>query len=215
MSVEDVSRGHQSGVWSTERSCYEFLAGRCPAGSATLETGSGLSTALFAAWETEHYCITPGEVEVTALREYCSRMELSTDRVTFDVRESDAALPRLPARPLDLVLIDGGHGFPIPMIDWYYAAGNLRSGGVAVVDDLHLPAVKVLVDFLAVDPRWRRTAGTAKWIAFERVGSGPLLEDWYDQPFYQAMGARTLVHRVLVRGRSFARGHGWRPRREH
>ena len=31
-------------------------------------------------------------------------------------------------RPLDVVFVDGGHGFPVPMIDWFYGAGRLRRG---------------------------------------------------------------------------------------
>ena len=52
---------------------------------------------------------------------------------------------QLPPEPLDFVLIDGGHGFPTPMLDWFYGAGRLRRGGVAVFDDVQLPAVAMLV----------------------------------------------------------------------
>ena len=38
------------GVWRTTRECYELMANHVGLGSRTLETGAGLSTALFAAW---------------------------------------------------------------------------------------------------------------------------------------------------------------------
>ena len=209
MTPEDVERGEQTGVWSTDRSCYEFMASRCVAGSRTLETGSGVSTILFAAWGTHHVSVTPGPEEAEAIQAYCQAHHLPTDRLTFDLRSSDVALPDLgrdglDRGGLDLVLIDGGHGFPTPMIDWYFGARHLRSGGVVVVDDLQLPAVRVLVDFLESDARWKRVAGTSKWAGFERLGAEDLLEDWYMQPFYAGGPPPTKLARMERRLRALA-----------
>jgi predicted O-methyltransferase YrrM len=186
MSPEDQAAGQLTGVWSTEESCYRFLAERCRPGSRTLETGSGISTILFAAWGAEHRCITPGQEEAEAVVAYCHGHGIDTSTVTFDVAPSDQALTRLPrdGQPLDIVLIDGCHGFPAPMIDWYFGAGLLGAGGVVVIDDLHLPAVRVLDQFLRADHRWHRVAGTPKWVAYERTTGEPLAEDWFHQPFY-------------------------------
>jgi hypothetical protein len=199
MNDEDVALGHQSGVWATDRSCYEFLAARCRAGTATLETGAGVSTALFAAWGTDHLCVTPGQQEADVLDRYCERMGFDRRRLTFDIRPSDLALPTLEPRSLDLFLIDGNHGFPTPMIDWYYGARHLAVGGVVVVDDVHLPAVRVLVDYMDMDSRWQREGGTAKWAAFLRRRAEPLSEDWFAQPFYQPSGLKALMRTRLSR----------------
>lgn len=209
MSVQDVESRHQSGVWSTERSCYELLAGCCPAGSRTLETGSGLSTILFAGWGAHHLCVTPGQEEADAIVVYCRDRDIRTDRLTFDVRPTDVALPELALTEIDVVLIDGGHGFPMPMIDWYFACRRLRRGGVLVVDDLQLPAVEVLTRFIRADQRWRWKAGTEKWAAFERLADGELREDWYMQPFYAGYRP-TLLARAEMRVRH--RLSGLRPR---
>jgi predicted O-methyltransferase YrrM len=197
MSPEDFETGNQSGVWSTEESCYEFLADRCLPGTRTLETGSGISTVLFAAWGVDHRCVTPGDIEADAIRSYCRARGIPTDRITFDIAFSDTALPRLDHSepPYDVVLIDGGHGFPAPIIDWYYGGGRLRRGGALVVDDIQLPAVRVLLDFLDRDPRWLQIRHTEKWVAYERQSEGPLGEDWFRQTFFTARADR-----------------GWRPR---
>jgi hypothetical protein len=186
MSYDDAAEGRLGGVWSTEESCYRFLAEHCPPGARSLETGSGISTILFAAWGAEHRCVTPGDVEAAAILAYCDRHQLPVEGVTFDLGASDTVLPRLDpeAPPLDLVLIDGCHGFPVPMIDWFYGAGRLRQGGVVVIDDIHLPAVRVLTNFLDRDPRWRSIQRTPKWMAYERGNEGPLTEEWLFQPFY-------------------------------
>ena len=192
LTYDDLKAGRLSGVHSTEDACYRFLAQVSKAGSRTLETGSGVSTVLFASWGCRHRCITPSQVEVDALIEYCQERSIPTDGIAFDLASSEEVLVRLEPSdpPLDVVLLDGGHGFPIPMIDWFYGASRLRKGGVLVLDDIHLPAVKILKSFLDLDERWGRLDRTDKWAAYERRSVGPLGEDWYDQPFYRMPGSR-------------------------
>jgi predicted O-methyltransferase YrrM len=192
LTYEDLQSRRLTGVHSTEGACYRFLATMCERGSRTLETGAGISTVLFAAWGCEHRCVTPAQVEVDALVAYCREHCVPTDSVRFEVGPSEVVLARDdPGEPpLDVVFVDGGHGFPIPMIDWFYGAARLRKGGVLVIDDVHLPAVKILRSFLDLDPRWDRLERTSKWAAYERLGEGPLGEDWYDQPFYRMPGSR-------------------------
>ena len=192
LTFDDLRSGQLTGVHSTDEDCYRFLASHCRPGWRTLETGSGVSTVLFAAWACEHRCITPLQEEVDALMEYCRTHAISTEHLAFDAVRSDLALTRIPESDpaLDAVLIDGGHGFPTPMIDWFYGAGRLRRGGILVVDDLQLPAVKVLCSFLNVDNRWRLLHRTSKWAAYERRGEGSLSEDWFDQQFYRMPGSR-------------------------
>ena len=187
MSHEDVRDGQLTGVWKTEDACYRFMATRCPPGSRTAETGSGVSTILFAGWGAKHLCITPGQEEADAIVEYCNANGIPTGDLKFDIAPSDEALtrPTTEAEPLDVFLIDGGHGFPAPIIDWYFGGSRLRRGGLLVVDDLQLPAVRLLEDFLEADPTWTRVAGSEKWAAYERGGEGPLLQDWFMQPFYR------------------------------
>jgi predicted O-methyltransferase YrrM len=189
------------GVWSTDRDCYEFLARHCPPAARTLETGTGLSTALFAAFGAEHVAVTPQAYEVENVLAYCKRKGIAADRVTYELGGSHEVLPRLEGE-LDLVFIDGGHGFPVPMIDWFYAAGRLRQHGLVVLDDVALPAVAALTQYLDSDPRWPLVHRTDKWAAYRRASSDPVAEDWYVQPFYAqrsvypAALARDLRHRA-------------------
>lgn len=195
--VHDMGAGALASL-GTEAGCYEFLAERARPGDRTLETGLGLSTALFGALGTEHTCVTPSAAEVERLRAYCAARAIPLDRVTFMLGPSAEVLPALGAEPLDLVLIDGAHGFPVPVLDWYYAGGRLRRGGLLVVDDVHLPAVHVLVGYLEADPRWEPVARTAKWRAYERRSEGPLSEEWVDQPFF-ALPPPPLLRRAAAR----------------
>ena len=197
------------GVWSTEPGCYRFMAEHCPPGSRTLETGSGLSTVLFAALGAEHVCCTAGQEEADRVLAHCRSRGVPTERLHLEVGASHDSLPVVLRRgdERDLVLIDGGHGFPLPIIDWFYGAAMLRAGGVLVVDDVALPAVRVLRGFLEQDPRWEPMAGTEKWRAWRRTTSGPLAEDWTSQPFFRSRRdrARQLWHGARRRATSVLR----------
>lgn len=173
------------GVWRTDRTCYAFLARHCRPGQRTLETGLGISTALFTMWGCEHTSVVPWGIEADRLREYFDKHGVNDKRLTVEVGYSHEVLPALAPTPLDLVLVDGGHGFPLAALDWFYAGGRLVAGGVLVLDDLHLPSVTAgLLDFLDRDPRWTALERTRKWAAWRRESSGPLAEEWTAQPFF-------------------------------
>jgi Methyltransferase domain len=178
--VSGVMTHAPSGVWQTERSAYELLAGCANVNSATLETGCGVSTVLFAMWGTFHTCITPSLEEVERVQEYCSERDISLERVTFHVGPSDQLLPTLTdPRSLDIVFVDGGHAFPLAIIDWYYAAARLSAGGIVLIDDIHLPSVSAsLISFLDRDGRWQCLARTERWAAYHKLSSGSLRDDW-------------------------------------
>lgn len=191
--------GPSTGVWATDADCYRFLSQHCDDKARTLETGLGVSTVLFARWSTDHTCVVHSQQEVDRCLDYCRSRGISTDRVSFEVGFSDEVLSALAPGELDLVLIDGGHGFPMPMIDWYYAGSRLRSGGVLVLDDLGLPAVSQLSAFLDKDPQWRPMDRTKKWVAYQREGSGTLRRDWVEQPFLPRGQSRSVVRRTVGR----------------
>jgi hypothetical protein len=52
------------------------------------------------------------------------------------------------------VLIDGAHGFPYPVLDWWHLSPHVRVGGRVLLDDAYLPAVTAIVDFVRASPAW-------------------------------------------------------------
>lgn len=191
-----------TGVWSSEAECYRFLADRVGSGARTLETGCGLSTVLFAALGCDHTCVTPAGDEVARVTRYCADRRVDLGRVRFEIGSSHEVLPRL-SGPLDVVFVDGAHGFPLPIVDWFYAGTRLVSDGLLVIDDASLPAVVTLLRFVDRDPRWRPERRGRQWAAYRRTTDGPLAEDWTSQPFYvdHPPGARTLARRLAGRAR--------------
>jgi hypothetical protein len=187
-SPPPVHPGAPDNVWGTARSCYEFIANHVRRGSRTLETGAGISTVLFTAWGCDHLAVLPYPSEANVIEAYCVENDISTNSLEFDLRPSEVALPdRADSGELDLVFIDGCHGFPLPIIDWFYGAGRLRKKGVVVFDDVQLPQVNLLVEtFVKPDSRWQELEVTSKWAAYRRMSDGSLGEEWMEQPFFPA-----------------------------
>jgi len=184
-------------AWRTSRSCYEYLAEVARPGDVTLETGAGLSTVLFTLWGCRHTAVVPDAAEAEAIESWCDARGFDRSGLTFDLRPSEVALPdRVEDGLLDVVLLDGAHSFPLPVLDWFYGASRLRRGGVVVFDDLPLPAVAwLLADYLDLDPRWTRMAGTRKWRAYRRESEGSLAEHESAQQFFRGPTA-SLTGRV-------------------
>src|ERR1019366_7698005 len=84
-----------------------FLLESVREGSKTLETGSGISTLVFALRHCWHTAVTPSAEEAENIRSYAAANGISMDRVEFAIEPSDRYLPRCEAGDLDLVLIDG------------------------------------------------------------------------------------------------------------
>jgi hypothetical protein len=174
---------HGNVTYGLESDTLHFIDSHLSADSRTLETGSGLSTLLFAYRSTHHTCVTPWQLEVTRIERHCADCGIPTDRLRFVVGSSDQVLPHLfQAGSLDLVLIDGGNGFPLPFVDWLYSAPRLNVGGLLIVDDTHLWTGAVLRDFLSADPDWKLEASFAHGAAFRKINAFQNKE-WNEQPY--------------------------------
>jgi predicted O-methyltransferase YrrM len=200
-------------TWQLSREVLEVLDRELQPGMRTLETGEGLSTVLFAAHGCRHTCVTPNPDAVARIREFCEAHGIGLDSVVFDIRPSQAALPGLPGTELDVVLIDGGHGFPIPFIDFFYAGAALRIGGLLVVDDTQLWTGRMLREFLAADPAWELVQEMPRRAALFRPRGGVDVAAFH--------GARRRALRPLAPARHLVgphaqdrpAGHAGQPRR--
>lgn len=141
--------------WGLAWPALEWLERELRPGMATLETGAGASTIVFAAAGAVHEAVTPDPAEETRIRAVCDRLGISSETVTFRTGPSHEVLPQLPERRLDLVLLDGAHGFPYPILDWWFVAPLVRVGGAVLLDDAYMPPVRALLDGLEADPAWK------------------------------------------------------------
>ncbi|MCW8926658.1 MAG: class I SAM-dependent methyltransferase [Xanthomonadales bacterium] len=193
MNVQDLMWGKgprlhvnegQSKSYQVADEVLLFLAEHAHDEMHTLETGIGVSTLLFAMNRCVHTCIAPIADEVERIRDFAREKALPLDTVTFLIDTSERVLPGLEGNALDLVLIDGAHGFPVPFIDWYYTADRLKVGGLLVLDDTQLWPVHVLKEFLLREPEWRLEKDfLPRSTVFRKTQPGSCVKNEFWQPY--------------------------------
>lgn len=170
--------------WQLADNLLHFIDAHVGAKAKTLEIGAGVSTILFALKGASHVCIVPAEDEVARIKAFCRDHDISLDNLKFEVDRSDRCLPRLDVNGLDLVLIDGAHGFPIPFIDWWYTADRLKVGGLLLIDDTEVWTGYVLKMFLMAEPDWKLEADFApRSVVFQKVKEDGLGRNEWEQPY--------------------------------
>ena len=146
---------------------------------ATLETGSGASTLVFAAGGADHVAITPSAHEEERFRAECAARGMDGGRVKFELGLSHEVLPRLEPRALDIALVDGAHGFPYPILDWWFLAPHVRVGGRVLLDDAYMPPVRALVDALRTQSQWELEPAVGyRTVVARKLADGLPAFDW-------------------------------------
>lgn len=152
-------------------------------GMKTIETGAGVSTVVFAIKGTKHTCVVPVGEEVDRIKAYCDEHSISHTNINFVIDRLEYVLPQLGDKDFDLALIDGRHGFPAPFIDWFYIAGLLKTGGVVLIDDLHIWTCELLKQFLLSEEEWTLIAETTRAATFMKLGDRAQHKEWGNQAF--------------------------------
>ena len=196
--------------WQAGDALLRWIADHVQPGDRTLETGCGYSTAVLAAVGTAHTVVSPVPQEHDRIRAWCADHAIDCTTVQFVAEPSGRWLPahmELLA-PLDLVLIDGAHGFPMPAIDWYFTAAALSVGGHLVVDDASIPACGQLVDFLSLEAgRWERVAAMDDAVVFRKLHEGVLIDEpWSSQPWNARRPPARSLARIPARLRRLLSG---------
>ena len=207
----DPRRWSEEGVRASDRTCFGVskpfardLLGRLTAGMHTLETGSGVSTLVFALGGARHTAVSPDADEHAELRAYAGSLGIDMTTVYLVPERSDGYLPACDLNGLDVVFLDGKHAFPWPIVDWFYTADRLKVGGLMILDDTQLRPVRVLEDFLVADvDRWRLEGKPGGRTSIFRKLTHPVHDvtwkthpwtvRWHPEPLW-----RRLVERVLA-----------------
>lgn len=168
--------------WSVAPDVLRALTALVKPGMNTLETGAGQTTVAFVLGGANHVCITPDTAQADKIQRYLGRLG-TAGSVRFIHESSDEALPagRGISERLDIVLIDGAHRFPFPILDWYYTQGRVPVGGLMIVDDYKMPSVRILYDFLQGEDEWELVHAIEVTAFFRRVKETVSVWDWADQ----------------------------------
>ena len=121
----------------------------------------------------------------------CSASQLGSHDVRrwpFSAHAAEVAF----SDPLDLILIDGAHGFPFAQLDYFFLYPHVRRGGILIVDDVHIPTVGQMADFLREDKMWRHLEDIGFTAFFERADS-PLFDPYGDGWWEQRYNARRFA----------------------
>jgi hypothetical protein len=185
--------GEGNEFWGLAWPALRWLEREIKPGMATLETGAGSSTLAFAAGGAEHIAVTPDASEEERIRAQADRLGIDHSKVRFEIGPSHEVLPRLAPRPLDLVLIDGAHGFPYPMLDWWFTADALKIGGRMLLDDAYMPPVAGLLDALRAQAGWEAVGNAGYRTAVVRKTAESLPHwDWEGERIGGRMSFRYL-----------------------
>jgi hypothetical protein len=160
----------------------DFLTKHVNENSVTVETGAGYSTIVFSQLGAKHTAVTPSADESERIKAYCAEQGISTDRTTFEIGYSQDVLPGLETTDFDLALVDGGHGFPIPAIDYFYLAPRLRVGGYLLLDDVDVWTGDMIVSVLKKEPEWEYGGKLARRTAVFKKTAPFVAREWCDQP---------------------------------
>ncbi|WP_051825768.1 class I SAM-dependent methyltransferase [Kitasatospora aureofaciens] len=102
-----------------------------------------------------------------------------TDLVDFRPRDSSLELPRMvdEGRSMDLGFVDGDHRFESVFADLHYLDRLIRPGGLVLVDDYQLPAVRDAIAYFTANLGW--TLEDVHRIAVLRRPYRPCTPPWY------------------------------------
>jgi hypothetical protein len=170
--------------WGLMETALRLIWDNTSANSKTIETGGGLSTVAFAMRHTNHTSIFPSHhayIQDT-IADYLKGKGASPDNIHYVLGESQQVLPAWQDTGYDMVLLDGDHAFPTPFMDWFYLASKMKVGGLLLLDDTQLWPVKVLRDFLRVEPEWRLVAEPFRLAMFKLVT--PWKPKWWGEQIY-------------------------------
>lgn len=151
----------------------------------SVETGAGKTTLLMSHLSENHtvFAIDDGE----SLSRTQKSVLLRQGRVTFVEGPSQLTLMAHEFRePLQAAIIDGPHGFPFPNLEYWKVYPHLEPGGLLVVDDIHIPTIRQLFDFLREDDMFTLLETVGKTAFFERTDHptfSPLGDGWWEQQY--------------------------------
>ena len=158
---------------------------------ATAETGCGASTLLFSRFSRAH---TVFAFDQFGVFEKVKEAGLAgSAELEFVPGPTQRTLPQYRFEaPLDAVLLDGPHAYPFPDLEYFYFYPHIRKGGALVIDDLQIPSVHHLFEFVRRDEMFELET-VAERTAFFRRTDAPTFPPEADGWERQAYNSRELL----------------------
>jgi hypothetical protein len=152
----------------------------------SVETGSGASTLLFS-HRSEHHTVFALDEGTGSVSNVRRSPLLRRSTVTFVEGPTQITLPQHRfTEKLQLVLIDGPHGYPFPDLEYFYLYPQLEAGALLILDDIHIPTVHNLFRFLRRDAMFELEEVVETTAFFRRTGAAtfdPFGDGWLQQGY--------------------------------
>jgi predicted O-methyltransferase YrrM len=181
------------GAGSLSRQALEAVARRA-AGRVirhSAETGCGASTLLLSHL-SENHTVFSLDVAASMTNIRLSPL-LRSGVVAFVEGPSQRTLPRHEfSEKLQLVLLDGPHAYPFPDLEYYYLYPHLETGALLILDDIQIPTIHHLFDFLRHDRMFHLDEVVRNTAFFTRTAE-PTLDPEGDGWQAQRYNERTLL----------------------
>lgn len=150
------------------------------------ETGSGSSTLLFSHCSDLHtvFSVDSGGGSVVNVK---ASPLLRADHVFWVEGPTQLTLPTYRfLNKLQAVLIDGPHGYPFPDLEYYYLYQHLDTGALFIVDDIQIPTIHNLFEFLRRDKMFALEEVVDTTAFFRRTDVPafcPIGDSWWEQEY--------------------------------
>jgi hypothetical protein len=152
----------------------------------SVETGSGISTLLFSHLSEDHtvFAVDGGTGSIRGVE---SSALLRRETVRFVEGPTQRTLPLYTfTHPLQLALIDGPHGYPFPDLEYYYLYPHLERDALLILDDIHIPTITNLFEFLSADEMFDLQEVVETTAFFRRTSAArfpPFEDGWWTQGY--------------------------------
>ena len=152
----------------------------------SVETGAGASTILFSHL-SRHHTVFAVDGGTNSIRGIESSPLLRRDVVSFVEGPTQVTLPQYTfTERLQLALIDGPHAYPFPDLEYYYFYPHLDRDALLIVDDIHIPTIANMFDFIRVDDMFDLQEVVETTAFFRRTAAptfSPVSDGWSGQRY--------------------------------
>ncbi len=181
---------HRSGAFPTDR--LQGVERLLPARVGTsAETGCGKSTVLLSNLSDHHtaFCVDDRDSPGSSVLFYetCPLTRVERVHPVFGPTQISLAQYQHP-HLYDIVLLDGPHGWPFPELEYFHFYPHIRKGGILIVDDVNIPTIGRMADFIAEDAMWELIKLVDTTALFRRTDAptfDPTGDGWWAQRFNQ------------------------------
>jgi FkbM family methyltransferase len=155
----------------------------------SIETGCGSTTILFSNFSTKHTVYAADETpESTSVKDVIASCPLcKPETIEWVFGPTEKTLVDLDTHDdVDIILLNGRHGFPIPDFEYLNLIRSLRIGGVLILNGIDIPTVKNLYDFISQDRNIRihgLSRTTAFFQRFDTHYAEPKKYEWWMQAY--------------------------------